>query len=333
MKCPQCSKDHKRKEGMTCTCGYRFAIDPKEASTYRITDGKLMAAVRGASGNGTFHFTKNQLYSRMAKNMAPTFGARVASGIIGAVFIGGSLFFGNMIQRDHGDPVILLIPAILFLIGCFCIKYMLLPGPGLKRKVFDTVFNQWKSAGKEVPGLVEHPRMSLPPPQWEEDDIYSYGVERILVVQHDILVDLLVLNEFHAQQGTLVLSEQGYPIYLVKLANRFLDETPDLPIYLLHDSTPEGALMKGRVETSKHLRVGGHPVIDLGIFPNDVKRMKVLRPLQPKRQNYAVPVDYLPYPNLSGAIGVGLLEGIVFAEMLDRAVDPTSAQDSGSSFG
>jgi len=67
-----------------------------------------------------------------------------------------------------------------------------------------------------------------PPPDFTEPDIYDYGVESILVVDRDILVDVFVKNGFHAQQHVLVISINRYPAYLLAEARKALDANPRL---------------------------------------------------------------------------------------------------------
>ena len=58
MKCPSCGGNHRYRDGMVCSCGYRFTLDPKRD---QLTDGRFVALVNIASGNDTYYFTKNQL--------------------------------------------------------------------------------------------------------------------------------------------------------------------------------------------------------------------------------------------------------------------------------
>lgn len=106
---------------------------------------------------------------------------------------------------------------------------------------------KWQGAGNEIPKLIESESLSNPPSDCKEGDIYDYGVERILIVERDILVDWLVLNDFHAQERTLVLSVSGYPDYLVPIARELIEQNANLPVCLLHDSTARGLLMNSHL--------------------------------------------------------------------------------------
>lgn len=61
MKCPECGKTHKEHQGLQCACGYRFIFDPRV--TDGLTDAEFIESIDSASANGTYYFTKNQLYT------------------------------------------------------------------------------------------------------------------------------------------------------------------------------------------------------------------------------------------------------------------------------
>jgi len=160
---------------------------------------------------------------------------------------------------------------------------------------------KWQASGNRIEMMIEGPSLHDPPPRWKEPDIYEYGVERVLIVERDVLVDLFVLNGFHSLQRVLILSESGYPEYLGPIAAKALKERHDLPVYLLHDSKPHGLGMAARIEKST-LPLAGHPIVDLGITRDDVRRIRHLRATKPERWGFAVPVDLLLYPVLAGGL-------------------------------
>ena len=181
--------------------------------------------------------------------------------------------------------------------------------------------------------LLLQPSLYTPPPQWEESDIYDYGVERLLLVEHDLLVDLLVQNGFHAQERTLVLSENGYPSYLLPVARRFLEENSQLPVYFLHDATEHGAQMAARLAPEEVLPLAGHPILDLGLFPEDVKRMHGQRAMQPRRTRFAIPVDYLLFPTLGVWMAHAMVANLAFGDLLAQVHHETFASGASMDFG
>ncbi len=55
MKCPTCGKNHPKKLGLQCSCGYTFVFNP--GTDPGMTDGKFVAIVRRASAGGDKFFT------------------------------------------------------------------------------------------------------------------------------------------------------------------------------------------------------------------------------------------------------------------------------------
>ena len=127
------------------------------------------------------------------------------------------------------------------------------------------------------------------------------------MVEHPILVDLWVRNGWHAEHRALVVAEDCYPEYIAEHTRRLLRETPDLPVFLLHDATSNGVKMKMRLEASDRLPIQGHPVLDLGLFPRDVSRLEGMKWTGSRFSEYPrLPVDLLVPAVLIGGVTQGL---------------------------
>jgi hypothetical protein len=183
---------------------------------------------------------------------------------------------------------------------------------------FDALLNRWHSNGKRIDKLIDQPTLHEPPPDWSEPDIYDYGVERLLIVERDLLVDLFVKNGVHAEQRMLVISESGYPDYLLPVATRLLQEQPDLPVFLLHDATTHGAAMEDRVTSNGLLPLDGHPLTDLGMFPTDFQKLKRVKRFDPNNEHRTLPVDAMLLPFMTVGLGVAMTENIAMSAMLDQ---------------
>lgn len=292
---------------MTCACGYTFCFDPKADG---MSDGKFLASIRNASSNDAGYFTANQLYTVMCRRMFSNPRGCLIVALIAAV-AGVGLFFISWKWA---------VAAAVFAVVSLIIAAVAMTKT-LSRAQFDSWLGKWRRKKSDPPRLLVEPRLHDPPPDWTEADIYDYGVEALVVVERDLIVDLLVLNGFHTANRALVVAESGYPEYLIPVANRLLDESSDLPVYLLHDSGERGEDMHRRVLESNRLAVEGRSIIDLGLMRDDVKRMKRLRPVRPEESEFAVPVDTVPWGRLSTLMGVCLVEHAAFGALLDRAAD------------
>ncbi len=116
----------------------------------------------------------------------------------------------------------------------------------------------------------------------------------------------------------LVLSESGYPNYLLPMARRLLTEQPDLPVFLLHDATTHGAAMEGRVLANGRLPLDGHPVTDIGMFSTDFQKLKRTKGFDPDNKHRALPVDAMMLPFMTMGLEVAMVEGMTFSSMIEQ---------------
>ncbi|QDU95840.1 hypothetical protein [Lignipirellula cremea] len=323
MKCPTCSKQHKVKEGMKCLCGYEFVFNPKEDG---ISDGQFLAVVRGASSNGEYYFTMNQFH---AEHRRRSTGSPLKPAIISAVTLGLGIGLYAMASDFFG--ILLIIVGVIAAISAL-VKW------GAAPKTFNTwqkLTERWRQA-KGAAGLeklIAGPTLHKPPPDWQEQDIYDYGFERLLIVERDELVDLFVLNKLHAEQRTLIFSESGYPLYLLPPAQKTLDANPTLPVFLLHNASPSGEQMKDRIENWSHLNLAGHPITDLGLCMTDIARMKGMKKIKADQDQGGTAVDLLKYATLAGGLGLALDQQISLGGLLLNENAPNDGGASGGNFG
>lgn len=321
MKCPQCEFNQPAKQGMKCgKCGYLFTFNPKEPSSAGITDGKFHQAIRKAGQNGTAVFTKNQLYAAYAKIATGTGKAKIIFGcVLTGLGIAAVFVVGNV------AAILIFLGAISLLSGIF----------GNSKPVSHQNFLQdiarWKSSGKPIENLIETPSLGTRPKTWTEEDIYQYGVERILIVQHDLLVDLMVKNNQHTEQRMLVIAESGYPDYLMPQVGRLLDERDDLPVFLLHDATDSGMKMKQRIMRLNWLPLRDHLLVDLGFFSEDFAKLKRVDRVRSGYHGNEMPADALLLGAMTLALGACFSNQSAIADEIAREAANTAKSDS--SFG
>lgn len=339
MKCPKCATSQTRREGTACkSCKYQYVFDPKSDG---ITDTKFMALLSGASAKDTYYFTFNQLYARYCRGREQrilavfetllTLGGRsgrlaVLGGVVGVV-----------VGRVLDSTALVLVSALVILVGVVAwiagrFQRQISPEgrAAASREALRGWVNKWRAAERPIERLLEKPSLDRAPGPYRESDIYDYGVERILVVQHDLLVDLFVKNNFHADQRALVLSENGYPSYLLSHAKRLLQERADLPVLLLHDATPTGTRMRERLIASGLLPLSGRQLIDAGLFPKDVPKIKALGPTVPEATAFAVPVDLIAFGALAGGLAGLALAPPPVPESVEHPQPPQRPAEPGS---
>lgn len=321
MKCPACKATHRRKDGPKCSkCGHRFVFFDR---TEGITDHAFVRLLERASVGGTQYFTLNQLTTVWAQKVAKETGStRMVFGAIATV--------GACIAAFSSPPSLVL-AALMgsagLSVGTWGVVRRFKPSEPPIEWVPQWV-RKWTKAGHTIPALLTEPSLHHAPPEFRESDIYDYGVERILIVQHDLLVDLFVRNGLHIKERALVISEHGYPQYLVPHAQALLQRSPELPVFLLHDADPIGLMMRVRLWRSELFPLEGHPVIDTGLSPREVGRIGKLEALAPERRGNALPADALPYALLASGFALSFTERLPLADLVERK-DP----DGSSSFG
>lgn len=286
MKCPKCQRNHRRKrEGMRCTCGYSFRLDPQVT----MPDSRFLALLKKASAGDTQRYTvrnliavhRSQLLQEASKNRK------------GCLGCSGVLALGSLLVAASGEPGAL----VVTLVGVLGSGVALLNKPPDAEAQVLSAVEAWRKAGGELPGMLEEPSLHTPPPEAPEPDVFDYGVERVLVVDRDLLVDLFVLNGFHAQERALVISAGGYPQYLVPRLAQVLEQNPETPVYLLHDA--------GSVISTAHLPEGAR-VIDLG-FTSQQSPPPYHR------------VDDRPYQQLAGMVSSAMKEEKDFSTLVVAA--------------
>ncbi|MEO2034160.1 MAG: hypothetical protein ABGZ35_18960, partial [Planctomycetaceae bacterium] len=291
------------------------------------TDGKFVACIKSASQNGTQWFTENQLYAVFCRRMSRP---QYKYALVGLAPMGIAL--GIIMVGDHTTlPYVLpLIAGTLVLTSVLAIACYFLR-PTVERSRFDSHLKLWKNRkGSKDFKLLTKPALKKPPPEWTEPDIYDYGVERILIVERDILVDLFVRNGFHAEQRMLVLSESGYPSYMAPVARKLMDERADLPVFLLHDATAHGVGMEQRIRSGDLLPLRDHPLTDLGLFPADFEKLKRTNAYDVANKERALPADALMFPFLIMGMGSAFTHGDTFSTLLAQDTAYSSGGSSGS---
>ena len=251
---------------MTCqSCAYQFAFDPHQDRLQgrRLSDDVIQSISYAASDGDTLVYTANQLYAFAC--LRHRYRWRKRSGWR-AVF---NPFLALAGRRAH-----------------------------LQRQAWDDCLTRWRAAGKTLTGLTDEAALQQPPPAWDEPDIYDYGALGVLVCQHDHLVDWFVLNKLPAELKLIVLSERGYPDYLLPVVTRLLQDDPELPVYLLHDAAANGKLRAAHFRDSGLLPLEERPVYSLGIDPDETEDLpgRSLLPLDASAERQAV--DTIPYRSL-----------------------------------
>lgn len=150
---------------------------------------------------------------------------------------------------------------------------------------------------------------------------FFFSPERILIVERDDIVDMLIRNHFHQNTKTVVVSQSGYPEFVFTACQHFLKKNPNLPVQVLHGISTEGFRMTNQLRNDAKWQFARSNLVELGISREDIAENKSSLPWachinqdiifsqkynKMLTKNRHVPIDYVP-PNcllraLSGAV-------------------------------
>jgi hypothetical protein len=356
MKCPKCGTNHRRKDGMQCKCNYNFVFNPYQDNGW--TDGKFLALLKKASSNDTHYFSRNQLLTYTSKERRLSIGQNIGLIILIITAVGlllpivlvcaYRLLYGlvsileevlsilpdgsvsSLIKLRTDTPItVWLCVGIIVVVLVFL--YIRNRRPfSLSEKDLQRLLYKWQARGNKIEKLIEKPDLHDPPPEWKESDIYDYGVERILVVQHDIMVDVLVKNGFHAQERTVVISSEGYPGYLMPHIKRLFETNLSLKVFVMHDTMDDRESRQFIEQVKYRFPLKGREIIDMGLFPEN--HNLILKGIKAKPEDAAakLTVDSIPYPFLSKVLALSLVQAVPFMYILEQVEQD---QYPGSGFG
>lgn len=320
MRCPKCGHNQQRKNGMSCSnCHYRFVIDPKETKYRSLTDGKFIAAINKASANGTRYFTENQLYAVICKQSARS--SKIIRIVIFVIICGISLFF---LPFKISLVFILALGFIFFFVfhaGSFY--------KPLSKENFQPLIRKWQAGALKSDKLLGKPSFINAPSAYPEKDIFDYGVESVLIVDKDLLVDLLVKNDWHAENRTLVVSINRYPGYIWSRMVKLLEESKRIPVYFLHDPSPIGVNLKSRFTARYPQLAEGRTLFDFGLHPESLGKIKARDWLGKDGGVQHFSVDYLLSAQLLGFLSLAVANPQTFGQWFRDQI----SNDSLSNFG
>ncbi len=314
MKCPQCNYNQRRKrQGIKCIqCGYVFVFDPLRNDP--VLDYRMANMIKKASSNDTQYFTPDMLYGLFLRYRKHDhlFYTAVVLLIISA--ISGIMSFNVDTANAKSYTIISLfffIPSILYYISY---RYKKVHNY-LSRKDFDKALQKWqKNSILSSYKLIETPGLR-PPPDWKEKDIFSYGVEKIIILDNNLSVDLMIKNNEHVNAKALIISSTGYPKYLKPILKKILAEQTDIPIVLLHGSSRQAHTVVQQFKNKTGIDLNNYTLQIPGYTAEQLKEIKYLQNYPPEVR-HKLSLDMLPY---AATIGLFSLSAALLAEEFNKS--------------
>ncbi len=308
MRCPNCNNNHKYSQGMTCGyCGNKFIFNPK---TEGVNDYQLKMMIEKAGKNGEVFFTKNQLYSFYLKMGSVTRKQRLKA-LFWALLTLGFLLYPLSVADKEGLFWINIFRVLLFSVVMTNLTTLSAAFRVDKFKFFQYI-SRW-TMSNHVPNLLSKTSLHSAPPYFEEGDIHNYGVEAVIIVDQDIYVDLMVLNNYHIDWKSVVISQNGYPAYLMDKVQKIIDSDTSLKVHYLHDADTSFTSMKAKVRNLLKMPENSNE-IDFGISEEDAGKLNLLKDRSEERGG--LKLDFLTPSLLSSTMGTALLTGVILSEAL-----------------
>nr|VFK37975.1 MAG: hypothetical protein BECKSD772F_GA0070984_101934 [Candidatus Kentron sp. SD]VFK42616.1 MAG: hypothetical protein BECKSD772E_GA0070983_101835 [Candidatus Kentron sp. SD] len=109
--------------------------------------------------------------------------------------------------------------------------------PNVDKKAFASMYHVWREKSSLRSDYFIHTTSLDKNTHKIDEEFFAYGVERIIVVDDRIKVDVLVKNWEHISKKALIVSGDGYPGYLKIRAKKILEQQPNIRIDFLLDNS------------------------------------------------------------------------------------------------
>ncbi len=315
MRCPECNHRQKFKDGARCKqCRYPFVFRKKQD---QISDFTLRQVIQRLSDHGQYAFTATQLALEIGRLWR-----KKALGLLGCSVIAliVSIIAGLIAFTEWGWSGVALVPLVILPLAVW------LGWRGknaLSIRKARQIVQQYHQM-HPISGLADGKAFRQPTPTADFQDPH-YAPERILIVERDELVDLLVRNRFHLTAKAAIVSRTGYPEQVFAACQEFLRNHPHTPVQVVHDASLQGFALTAQLAADPQWRFAGSHLVDLGISrtalnngsrlpwlpTNPARRDGVFggNPAKRLRAGYRVPIDYCGPKPLLNVLGAAVVAG------------------------
>jgi hypothetical protein len=257
-----------------------------------ISDAEWQELLARASSEGRHFFSENQLYLAYARNKVVVTRYIARRGLIGlCMIVLGLAAWVYSLKGDWGLTLVLGIAVTLTGVGMVGTGVVTRRDPAAREPIARWL-SKW-TAARGAQNLVAEATLG-----GAGLDYLPEQIECLVIVERDPLVDLLLKNSAHRALSALIVSESGYPSALASEARRLLRARADLKVIAVHDATPAGVAMVGRLQKSDVFSLAQRSVVDAGLFPADVTWLLELAPAIPAAHASRVPLDSLSFDAL-----------------------------------
>ena len=277
MKCIHCGsnnsyRDRQGTNGSCKVCRRKFAFEPY-TDRLKISDGLFQRMIQNVSGENRVFFTERQLwyeFNRYLWHKRLRGQTNILMWIFGVVGMGASLVFSSLWPLVIGGLGIGF-AAIARRGRLFRPRQPLVMFTDFRKDV-----DRWTQAHGKIERLIRTGERQPNHHQRDaEPDLTAYSFDRVLVTDKTDIAVMLVANNFHFENNCAILSVDGYPEDITDIVMEMLRRNPDLKVFALHDASAEGCKLPLILREEKWFPDQAITVIDLGLRPQHVKKMRV----------------------------------------------------------
>jgi hypothetical protein len=315
MRCPECHHTQKHKDGVRCQqCHYQFVFRRQQD---QISDFALRQIIQRLSDNGQYAFTATQLALDISRFWRKKYLGPLGCSVIALII---SAVAGLIAFTEWGWIGAALVPGVILPLAVWLGRYGKTKLSIHKARQIVKQYHQIHP----IQALADGAAFRQPTPTVDFQDPH-YAPERILVVERDDLVDLLVRNRFHLTAKAAVVSRTGYPERVFAACQEFLRNHPNTPVQVIHDASLPGFALTAQLATDPDWPLAKSCLVDLGISRtalNDDSRLPWL-PTNPSQRDgvfggnpakrlqagYRVPLDHVGPKPMINVLGAAVAAG------------------------
>jgi hypothetical protein len=266
VKCPKCGSKTPSSAKATCSCGYVFALNPKEEPY--ISDRGMKGTIDKLSSFDRHYFTFNQLYAALFKAATKKRKQDWGKAIIILMVVG--TIASAFVWSNYSFLILL----CLFGIGLPLFFYLRKRPTRLPHESLVSAIKKYERR-HTIPMLAKGERFSGDVPKEQiQQELFSYAPQTILIVPSNDMVDMLVLNHFHIENKAAIISSSKYPQHVFSACQKMLEKHPETSVEVIHDASEAGQKLVETLKADPSWNLRDKEVKDLGLFPKDVEAMK-----------------------------------------------------------
>jgi hypothetical protein len=230
-------------------------------------DRTLSKSIAHLEDQGGLQYTERQLYYEVCRTLRPAPGLTLPMAL-GTSGLG--LLLGLLLLRQPRLLIRWALADALLVGALYLVRFIPYTRPlPLSSAAFAAALRAYRTRCGEPDGLLRPAApLELHPPA-SEPDLLDYGLDRLLICQHEDLAHMLRANMFHMEVKCAVTALSDplpHPIAAM------LARTPGASVFFLHDASVEGLLHAARLRAQLDIP-DTIPLIAIGLRPMHAMRL------------------------------------------------------------